>query len=49
MQYPLGGAELYDMQNDPHQFTNLAGKREHADTVSGLKQQLAEKLASMKE
>lgn len=29
-------AELYDHQSDPHEFTNLAGKPEYAETVAEL-------------
>lgn len=38
------GAELYDMEQDPQQFTNLAGKSEYASTVAAFQKQLAEKL-----
>jgi len=34
------GAELYDHQNDPHEFTNLARFPEHARTVAEMKQLL---------
>ncbi len=44
IQYPRGGQELYDMQNDPKQYTNLVDKAEHADTLANMKQRLKEKL-----
>ena len=31
--YADGSEELYDMQNDPHEWTNLAGKPELADVL----------------
>jgi len=34
------GAELYDMQGDPQQFTNLVNNPKYAETVASLKQQL---------
>ncbi len=34
------GAELYDYDGDPDEFTNLAGKAEHAETVSTMKKLL---------
>ncbi|MGC1273594.1 MAG: sulfatase [Planctomycetaceae bacterium] len=37
IRYADGSEELYDMQADPHEWTNLAGDDEHAD----VKQQLA--------
>jgi arylsulfatase A-like enzyme len=30
IRYADGGEELYDHQNDPHEWTNLAGRSEHA-------------------
>jgi len=46
--YGNGSLELYDMQNDPHQFDNLAADQQHADTVADLQKRLDKKLASMK-
>lgn len=37
IRYADGSEELYDHQNDPHEWTNLAGKPEHV----GLKEKLA--------
>ncbi len=34
--------ELYDLQNDPHSFVNLADDPEHAETLEQLKQQIAQ-------
>lgn len=34
------GVELYDHQNDPHEYTNLASDPAHAQTVKELRQQL---------
>ncbi len=39
-----GGEELYDMENDPMQFTNLADDPELQEVKKGLKKRLAEKL-----
>jgi arylsulfatase A-like enzyme len=36
----LGGEELYDHQADPHEWTNLAGKPEHAATLTELRAKL---------
>lgn len=41
-----GTAELYDMQKDPKQFTNLAGRDEHASVIKELGKRLKKKLAS---
>lgn len=35
-----GQEELYHYPSDPHEFTNLAGDPEHAETQAGLRQQL---------
>jgi iduronate 2-sulfatase len=43
-----GGIELFDMQNDPQQFHNLADSREHASVVADMKLRLAEKLADLR-
>lgn len=32
--YADGSEELYDIQNDPHEWTNLAGKPEHAVVIA---------------
>jgi uncharacterized sulfatase len=34
------GVELYDHQNDPHEWKNLAGDRQYADTVRQLREVL---------
>jgi iduronate 2-sulfatase len=39
--------ELYDMEKDPKQYTNLFGKPEYAEVVAGLKQKLKAKLAEV--
>jgi iduronate 2-sulfatase len=44
-----GGIELYDMVNDPQQYTNLAAKPEHAATVAAFKVKLADKLRSARD
>ncbi|WP_417377810.1 sulfatase [Gimesia sp.] len=43
-----GGIELYDMQNDPQQFTNLAERPENELTVKVFKEKLAEKLKDIR-
>ena len=40
MRYRDGSEELYDMVNDPQQFTNLAGHDDHGDTITELRQTL---------
>jgi len=40
------GAELYDHLTDPTEMNNLAGKAELAETISGLKKQLHERVAA---
>jgi iduronate 2-sulfatase len=48
LQYPRkGGEELYDMVNDPEQFTNLVDDPSHAGTKERLKMLLAKKLAEI--
>jgi arylsulfatase A-like enzyme len=39
-----GGEELYDHTVDPHEWTNLAGKPEHAATLAALRGQLEQRL-----
>jgi len=48
IRYGKGGVELYDMQADPQQFTNLAQDPEHKETLDRLQRQLDKKLAAMK-
>ena len=48
IRYGKGGLELYDMQSDPHQFTNLAAHADHKQTLADLQAKLKSKLASMK-
>ena len=44
-----GGIELFDMHADPQQYTNLAVKPDHADTVAQFRTRLAEKLQSIRD
>lgn len=44
-----GGAELFDMQNDPRQYTNLANDPQHAKIVARFQRQLAEKLRAVRD
>jgi len=46
MHYPSGSKELYDMRNDPEQFTNLAGDQKHAATLKTLHTQFSERMKS---
>lgn len=48
IRYGRGGVELYDMKNDPKQFTNLARDAKHKATLDELTTQLNAKLKSMK-
>jgi choline-sulfatase len=34
IRYADGSEELYDLQNDPHEWTNLAGRSEHASIIA---------------
>ncbi len=42
-----GTAELYDMENDPRQFTNLAESAEHVEIVRMMRQRLERKHAEI--
>jgi len=44
MRYRDDSEELYDMRNDPHQFTNLADLAEHSETRNRLSSQLTNRL-----
>lgn len=37
IRYADGAEELYDSQNDPHEWTNLAGKDAHAAKLAELR------------
>jgi len=49
MQYPDGEEELYDMINDPLQFTNLARKPEQKEKLINFRKRMKEKLKSVKD
>jgi choline-sulfatase len=42
------GIELFDMENDPKQFTNLAEKPEYASVVADFRQKLKDKLVEVR-
>jgi len=42
------GYELFDMQKDPHQMTNLAGLPEHQETLNHFKELLILKLKEVR-
>lgn len=42
------GVELFDMQADPKQYVNLAGRAEHAATVAAFQVKMARKLAAVR-
>ncbi len=44
-----GGRELFDMQADPQQFSNLASSPKHAEIVARLQAKLASKLARVRD
>jgi iduronate 2-sulfatase len=48
LQYNGGGSELFDMEADPHQFTNLAEDPGHSAVLSELKERLTVRLKRMK-
>lgn len=43
------GIELFDMQKDPRQFTNLAGRPEQQERVAAFKKKMAAKLAEVRD
>ncbi|MEM7479039.1 MAG: sulfatase/phosphatase domain-containing protein, partial [Planctomycetota bacterium] len=45
----VDGRELFDMQNDPLQYTNLAEKPEHQQLAARLQKALADKLADVRD
>ena len=47
--YPEGYAELYDLQNDPHEEHNLAGDPAHKATVEEMQQRLLQWLTTADE
>jgi hypothetical protein len=44
-----GGVELFDMQRDPQQYTNLAPQEEYAPVVASFQDKLAEKLREIRD
>ena len=42
------GMELFDMENDPKQYTNLAYNSEYSKTVDKFQQKLRDKLAEVR-
>jgi arylsulfatase A-like enzyme len=42
--YQDGSAELYDMRNDPRQFTNLVDQPAHAEVVGQMRRRLTSRL-----
>ena len=42
------GIELYDMEKDPNQFTNLAYKEKYARTISQFQKKLKKKLSEVR-
>ena len=47
IRYGRGGVELYNMHEDPHQFTNLADRPEYRRTLAELQSTLDAKLSLM--
>ena len=43
-----GGIELFDMENDRKQYTNLAKSKDHAELVSRFQDKLAMKLKDLR-
>lgn len=48
MRYADGTEELYDMQADPNQFTNLAKNTAHVETMVDLRQRMGQWIAKVK-
>ncbi|MEM9252763.1 MAG: sulfatase/phosphatase domain-containing protein, partial [Planctomycetota bacterium] len=46
IRYRDGGEELYDHRSDPHEWTNLAGDPDHADTVEAFRARLAAQVSA---
>jgi iduronate 2-sulfatase len=44
-----GGIELYDIKNDPQQFTNLATDPKHKSRVNDYKTKMQAKLAAVRD
>ena len=44
MRYNDGQEELYDMENDPHQFTNQAGNPEYSAVLKQMQKRLATRI-----
>ncbi len=44
-----GGIELFDTEQDPQQFTNLAERSEYADVVARFRQKMTAKLAAVRQ
>ena len=44
-----GGIELFDMQSDPKQYTNLAGDAEHQQVVKRFKARMVAKLQEVRD
>ncbi|MCP4166818.1 MAG: hypothetical protein GY759_13125 [Chloroflexi bacterium] len=48
MKYNKGGEELYDMINDPHQFTNLVKDPKYADVLNEAREKYKARMAAAK-
>ncbi|MEM9017424.1 MAG: sulfatase/phosphatase domain-containing protein, partial [Verrucomicrobiota bacterium] len=48
MKYKNGSEELYDMETDPGQFTNLAGEADHVSVKADLLKKLKAKVKEAK-